>query len=205
MAARYTGSQVGHDVRVRVLHVVSRSQRRGAERAALDLAHALDELGCENDVVALAPAFDGSEIAELPSLTRRTSLGWLSLVPEIWALRARLTRHPVDIVLAHGGRAAEVAALARRGRRPLVVWQRILGFPASISRPHRRMWWRIVSRRIDAAVALNAPLASELDALGFRGPIWTIANFRDVKRFAGLDNGCASERLRHELGLDAHV
>jgi glycosyltransferase involved in cell wall biosynthesis len=188
-----------------VLHVVTRSHRRGAERSALDLARALDELGCQDKVVALAPAFDGSELAELPSLTRRSGRGLRALVPEIRALRAELYRHPVDILLAHGGRAAQVAAFARRGRSPLVVWQRILGFPASIARPPRRMWLQLVSRRIDAAVALNAPLAAELRALGFSGPIRTIGNFRDTRRFAGLDHRHESERLRAELGLDPAV
>jgi glycosyltransferase involved in cell wall biosynthesis len=191
--------------RVRVLHVVSRSQRRGAERAALDLARALDELGCEDDVVALARAFDESEINELPSLTRQSSRGWRTLAPEIRALHTQLERHPFDIVLAHGGRAAEVAALARRGQSPPVVWQRILGFPPSIARPPRRLWWQFVSRRINAAVALNAPLASELRALGFRGPIWTIANFRDMRRFSDLDRLCETDRLRDELRIAKDV
>jgi glycosyltransferase involved in cell wall biosynthesis len=190
---------------MRVLHVVIRSHRRGAELAALDLRHALDELGCRNDVVALARAFDGSELAELPSLTRHSGRGWRTLMPEIRALRTELDRHPVDIVLAHGGRAAEVAALARRGQSPLVVWQRILGFPKSVTRPPRRIWWQLVSRRIDAAVALDAPLAAELRALGFRGPIWTIANFRDPRRFADLDRHRESERLRSELRLGSEA
>lgn len=113
-----------------------------------------------------------------------------------------------DVLVAHGGTAAAVAALAapaRRRRGPLVVWQRILPFPPGRPRGLARRAWRWVARRMDAAVALDAGLAAELDALGFRGPIWTIPNFRQPDRFVTVDRHDAGARLRAELGVARDV
>jgi glycosyltransferase involved in cell wall biosynthesis len=196
---------IGHDVVVRVLHVVSRSQRRGAERAAIDLAHALDGIGCSNRIVALARGFDGSELNDLPALTATTELGWRSFLPQIAALRRVLRSDEIDIVLAHGGRAAEVAVGARRGRRPYLVWQRILGFPGSIARPPRRLWWNVVVRRIDGVVALDPTLEDEARNLGFRGTSCIIPNFRDTTRFEHLHAEHESDRLRAALSIAPHT
>jgi glycosyltransferase involved in cell wall biosynthesis len=190
---------------MRVLHVVSRSQRRGAERAALDLSDALAALGHDNDIVALVRAFDGSERPELPALTRRSRLRATSFPFEVRALRRELKQRPVDVVLAHGGRAAQVAVLARGRSGPRVVWQRILGFHESIARPPRRWWWSFVVRRIDASVALTEELAEEVRAMGLPGPVWVIENFRDPSRFVGLDRATQSRRLRSALGIDANA
>jgi glycosyltransferase involved in cell wall biosynthesis len=186
---------------VRILHLVTRSQRRGAELVALELARALDRLGCEDRVIALARAFDGSAVDELPSLTPRSDLGFRTLFASVRALRRELAREPVDIVLAHGGRAAEIAALARRGSRPPIVWQRILGLPPRFTHPLRRRWWRLLLRRTDAAVALTDEFENELHQLGFKGRIWRITNFRDPARFGGLNRAEESTRLRAELGI----
>ncbi len=186
---------------MRILHLVTRSQRRGAELVALELAGALDRLGCEDRVIALARAFDGSAVDELPSLTPRSDLGFRTLFSSVRALRRELVREPVDIVLAHGGRAAEIAALARRGSRPPIVWQRILGLPPRFAHPLRRRWWQLLLRRTDAAVALTEELENELRQLGFKGRIWRITNFRDPTRFEGLNRADESARLRAELGI----
>ncbi len=114
---------------MRILHLVTRSQRRGAELVAVELARGLDALGHTNQVLALGLGFDGSEDVDLPPLTRRTDGGLRALRLGARALRRQLKREPVDIVMAHGGRAVEAAVLVRRRGHPLVVWQRILGFP----------------------------------------------------------------------------
>ena len=72
-----------HDAPVRILHLVTRSQRRGAELVAVELARGLDALGHTNEVLALGLGFDGSEDVDLPPLTRRSDGGlralWLGL------------------------------------------------------------------------------------------------------------------------------
>ncbi|HYL52024.1 MAG TPA: glycosyltransferase [Acidimicrobiia bacterium] len=186
---------------MRILHLVTRSQRRGAELVALELARALDGLGCEDRVIALARAFDGSAVDELPSLTARSDLGVRTLFASARALRRELARDPVDIVLAHGGRAAEIAVLARRGSSPRVVWQRILGVPPRFMHPLRRGWSRLLLRRADAAVALTGQLENEMRQLGFKGRVWRISNFRDPTRFEGLNRAAEGKLLRGELGI----
>lgn len=186
---------------MRILHLVTRSQRRGAELVALELARALDRLGCEDRVIALARAFDGSAVEELPSLTARSDLGVRTLFASARALRRELAREPVDIVLAHGGRAAEIAVLARRGSSPRIVWQRILGVPPRFMHPLRRGWSRVLLRRADAAVALTGQLENELRQLGFKGRVWRISNFRDPTRFEGLNRAAEGKRLRAELAI----
>ena len=104
-------------------------------------------------------------------------------------------------MIAHGGRAVEAAVLVKRRGRPLIVWQRILGFPEQMWRPMRRFRWRMVVRRVDAAVALTPDLGDELGELGFTGPIWAIPNFRDPEPFVAVDRDVAAHDLRVELGL----
>jgi glycosyltransferase involved in cell wall biosynthesis len=187
---------------LRILHLVSRSQRRGAELVAVELARGLDALGHSNRVVALGLGFDGSEHDDVPPLTRRADGGARALLAGARALHRRLRAEPVDIVIAHGGRAVEAAVLARRRGRPLILWQRILGFPPEMWRPVSRYRWRAVVRRIDAAVALTPALGEELRRLGFSRPVWVIPNFRDQEPFAELDREVAARDLRRELAID---
>jgi glycosyltransferase involved in cell wall biosynthesis len=190
---------------VRILHLVTRSQRRGAELVAVELARGLDALGHTNQVLALGLGFDGSEDVDIPPLTRRVDGGLRALWVGTRALRRALERRPVDIVMAHGGRAVEAAVLVRRSGQPLIVWQRILGFPPTIWRPLSRLRWRAVVRRIDAAVALTPDLGDELRRLGFTGPVWAIPNFRDPEPFVAVDRATAGRELRAELGVGDDV
>jgi glycosyltransferase involved in cell wall biosynthesis len=170
--------------------------------AALELAHELDALGHDDRVFALGLAFDGGQDPALPVLAQQKRMGPLALAEAVWRVRRLLDRDPVDVILAHGGWPAQAAALARRRGGPLVVWQRILGFPSELWRhPARRRWWRAVTGRTDAAVALTPELGRELRKLGFAGPIWVIANTRRPERFINVDRVDAAVRLRRELGV----
>jgi glycosyltransferase involved in cell wall biosynthesis len=186
---------------MRILHLVGRSQHRGAELVALQLAHDLAKLGHANEVVACAPGFDGRREPDLPALGNLRSMHALALAPTAWRLRRRLANDPVDVVLAHGGWPVQVAALARPRRPPLLVWQRILPFAPSVWRPGLQQWWRLVAKRVDAAVELTPDMGRELRALGYRGPMWPIANFRDPARFVGVDRHASATALRRELQL----
>ena len=190
---------------MRILHVVAKSQYRGAERAALELAHELESLGHRNRVLALGPAADGSVEADLPVLLARPGEGPRVLPSAVREVRRLLRRDRPDILLAHGGWPVQVAALARGGRGPRVVWQRILGFPPDMWRAARRRYWRTIARRTDAAVALTTDLAEELRRLGFVGPVRVIANTRRPDRFLAVDRREAQAALRAEIGVDASV
>ncbi|MEY2458430.1 MAG: hypothetical protein QOG30_260, partial [Acidimicrobiaceae bacterium] len=186
--------------RMRVLHVVSRSQRRGAETVALELAEELDALGHDDRLVALAPGPDGSVIAELPVLTHG-DLGAIHRARSVRALRRDVRAWRPAVVMAHGGTAAMVAALACRGTGARVVWHRILELSPRALRGPSRLGWRAVARRVDAVVAITDHLADETAALGFRGPVWRIPNMRRRARFARVDRNAARHSLRVELGV----
>ena len=111
----------------------------------------------------------------------------------------------MDLVLAHGGRPFAIAVRARPRPEPLVVWQRILPFPAAMWRPLRRSWWRRLANAGAGAVVLTDDLGAELRRLGFRGPIWKIQNFRASTPFADLDRQEAAAALRAEIGVAAEV
>jgi glycosyltransferase involved in cell wall biosynthesis len=186
---------------IRILHVVSCSQRRGAELVALELADELDGLGHRNRVVALGRAFDGGQEPGLAPLGAGRRQGPPELVLGAVRLRRLLAREPVDVVLAHGGWAAQVVALAVPFGGPLLVWQRILGWPDKVWGGVRRRWLSTVARRFDAAVALTDDQEAELRRLGYRGPVWLIPNFRQTDRFRDVDRPVAARRLRAELGV----
>jgi glycosyltransferase involved in cell wall biosynthesis len=190
---------------LRVLHLVGHSQRRGAELVAVELADELDRLGHRNRVLALGPGLDGGQEPGLEPLGRSWREGPRELVSLAWRLRQRLSDEPVDVVVAHGGWAAEVAALAVGRRGPLLVWQRILGLPDKVWHPVRRRWWGIIARRFDAGVALTGDQEAELRRLGFRGPVWLIPNFRKPDRFRDLDRAAAAARLHAEVGAPEGV
>jgi glycosyltransferase involved in cell wall biosynthesis len=189
---------------MRILHLVGRSQHRGAELVALELARELERLDHANTLLACTRGFDGASVPDLEPLLAQAAMGPRQLVAGAWELRRRLHRRPVDVVLAHGGWAVQVAALARR-REPLLVWQRILGFGEQVRRPVRRQWWRFVAGRVDAAVALTPAMEREVRDLRFSGPVWPIANFRDPTRFVAVDRDRAGAILRETLGVDADV
>jgi glycosyltransferase involved in cell wall biosynthesis len=174
---------------------------------ALELASGLDAQGHDNRVVALGLAFDGRRDPCLPALTMRTELGPRAIAMGGWRLRGFLARESVDVVLAHGGSAAQAAVLARAPRGPLIIWQRILGFAPSIWGPVQRRWWGFLVRRIDVVVAMTATLEHESRRLGFTGPIWNIGayNTRSPQRFIGVDRAEATARLRREVGIDDDV
>jgi glycosyltransferase involved in cell wall biosynthesis len=186
---------------MRILHLVTRSQRRGAELVAVELARGLNSLGHTNEVLALGLGFDGSEDVDLAPLTRRSDAGFRALWLGARALRRHLALEPADIVIAHGGRAVEAAVLARGRHPPIIVWQRILGFPPQMWRPIRRLRWRLIVHRIDAAVALTPDLGDELERLGFKGPVWAIPNFRDPEPFVAVDRDAAAKQLQSELDI----
>jgi glycosyltransferase involved in cell wall biosynthesis len=197
---------------MRILHLVARSHRRGAELVALELAEELDALGHSNRILALVPAADGAIDPRLPPLVSHLgrSTGGLPVdtvarVLCVARLRRLVAAEPVDVVLAHGGWPANVAAFGLPSGGPVLVWQRILGFPDALWRGPRRRFWNAVARRVDAAVALTAPDEAEMRRLGFAGPVWVIPNFRRPERFLAVERDAAAQALRREVGVSEKV
>ena len=109
-------------------------------------------------VVALGPGLDGGQEPGLVPLVASPGVGPVDLARRVRAVRRLLAGAPVDVVLAHGGWAAQVAALASPRTGPVLVWQRILGFPPSVWRTGRRQWWQWVAARFSGCVALTDEL-----------------------------------------------
>jgi glycosyltransferase involved in cell wall biosynthesis len=187
---------------VRILHVVGRSQRRGAETFALELAAALDACSHDDSVVALAPATNGSTDADLPVLTNEVRVAPLAAAAAAWELRKLLRHGGVDVVLAHGAVPARAAAMAHRRGGPLLVWKRI---SPGAWRPVQRLWWRTVARRMDAVVALTPQIEREVRKLGFDGPVWVIPNARSPQRFLAVDREKEAAHLRAQIGVGDDV
>lgn len=190
---------------IRILHLVARSHRRGAELVAVELAEELDARGHDNRIVALGPALGGGREDGLDPLVGTVGVGPLDLVARVRSVRRLLADDPVDVVLAHGGWAAQVAALAAGRNGPLLVWQRILGFPPTVWGPLRRRWWRHIAGRFDVGVALTDDLEQELRRLDFSGPVWVIPNSRQPDRFIAVDRADAGVRLRRAVGAAEDV
>jgi glycosyltransferase involved in cell wall biosynthesis len=187
-----------------VVHLVTRSHRRGAEVFALELATASNALGDHNDVHAIALASDGQSVPGLPVLVPTTHLGIRAYLQSSWRLRRLLRHDPADVVLAHGGWAALVVAFAAPSS-TMRVWQRILGLPLDRWGPLRRHAWRVMARRFDGVVALTPEMESEMRELGYEGPVWPIGNARDPARFEAVDRMSATAALRKELDIGPEV
>jgi glycosyltransferase involved in cell wall biosynthesis len=188
------------DRSITIVHLLARSHRRGAELVAMELAAELEVRGHRSRLVALGPALGGGHEEGLVPLADSEGVGLRDLVTRVRRLRRLLADEPADVVLAHGGWAAQVAALTVRRGGPLLVWQRILGFPPEVWGPVRRLWWRAIATRVDVGVALTDELESELRGLGFDKPVWVIPNSRRPDRFMAIDRATAAAQLRSELG-----
>lgn len=182
------------DARERVLHVVSSTQRRGAETFALDLAGALTSRGLTSQVVALVPGRAGATL-DLPVL------GDGALAPAtLRALRRRA--RGTDVVVAHGSRTLPACAAALVGRRTPVVY-RSIGDPAAWAGSGlRRVRTGVLLRRM-AAVAVLWPGAGEsVRALHGvpAGRVHVIPNGVPAER-CPVPDGDARRAARRRLGL----
>ena len=163
--------------RPRVLQVVTRAQRRGAEASALELAVRLRQLGHVTDVVALAPAAEGSTLPV--EVLGSTTLGPGTLRRlRTWVSRA-------DVVIAHGSRTLPAVVLASVGLRSRLVYQNI-GDPGYwAATPARR--WRVRAQlaRMSAVAALTEQAMVMLrDDFGVaEDRLHVIRNWRDTDWF----------------------
>jgi glycosyltransferase involved in cell wall biosynthesis len=149
---------------MRVLHVITTGQRRGAEMFASDLVRAIDAHGIEQRVVVMygvhpLPAGFAAPTAVLASerpVDRR-----LPVDPRIGrGLRRILRRWRPDIVQAHGGEPfTYAAAVAAPGDR--IVFRRIGLAPTSATRGVSRSMYRFLMRRARRIVAVAEAVRRE--------------------------------------------
>jgi glycosyltransferase involved in cell wall biosynthesis len=129
-----------------VLHVVTSTQRRGAETFAVDLSDALAVRGVPSDVVALAAARSGSTL-DVPAL------GDAALSPAtLRALRRRA--RGARMVVAHGSRTLPACAFALVGLPAPAVYRSIGDPTVWAGAGLRRARTRLLLGRMDAVVVL---------------------------------------------------
>lgn len=180
---------------VRVLHVLTSNQRRGAESFAFALAGALAERGHRTRPVALADC-GASVTLPVPVLGRRARS------PQTIArLRRQMTG--ADVVIAHGSTTLSACVLAGLGRETPLVYVNI-GDPGHWSdTPGRRARTRWLLSRTSAVAARSERSAEKLQEI-LHVPahrIRVIGNGRSAAQFPRAD-AAARSRARAELGVD---
>lgn len=177
---------------MRVLQILQKPQRRGAETFAVELAGWLRRDGHGSRVVALY-SHDGPQLpleADDVQLSgkehgrREAALDPLLLAGLVQALRG----FRPDVVQANGGRSLKYAPLARRLGAPNALWvYRNIDSPRFwLKRPlTRTLMPPLVRAGFDAAVGVSEATLREVHALyGFQGRSIAIENGVDFKRLA---------------------
>lgn len=139
---------------MRILHVITDCDRRGAQVYATDLADGLRHLGNACETVALAPGTHGEKL-DVEYLGPRR-LAWTTL--RLLRRRAK----SCDVVVAHGSSTLVACAVALVGTRVPFVYRQIsdpLHWAASLS---RRVRVGMYLRRAAAVVSLSDGAASVL-------------------------------------------
>lgn len=179
---------------LRVLVVVTSSQRRGAEIEGLDLTSALRDSGVAAEVVALAPGSGDRDLEISPLGARPLGLRTLR------ALRRRALE--TDVVIAYGSSTLTACAVALLGTNVPFVY-RSIGDPARWVRGRvHRARWAILYRRAIAVVALWPGGARSIAGLFGVAPerITVIPNARHADAFDPV-TACSRRRARIRLGV----
>jgi glycosyltransferase involved in cell wall biosynthesis len=186
---------------IRVLHVVSTNERRGAEMFVADLVGAVEDPGIEQQVAVLRDAGR----PPVPFGSALTMVGRDQVVPlanvnvgTALALRRLVRRGRLRIVLAHGGEALKYA-VAVRGSAAL-VYRRVGATPAWMAGRARRRVYGALMRRADAVVAVSEATRRDTIAAFGLDPARTITipNAVDHRRVEPKRGG---EATRAELGI----
>lgn len=188
---------------VRLLHVVTSAQRRGAEVFASDLIRALRGDAVDQRVALLRDGGSGVRYEcpatilkgnrwEIPGL--RANLG------RVRSLRGLIETWKPDVVQAHGGEPFKHAILATRRKAPPVVYRRIGDIPSAIRRgPRRWAHARLMRSAARVVIVADAFRREMIDVFGVSPErVVSIPNGVDVERLqARRSRGAVLE----ELGL----
>jgi L-malate glycosyltransferase len=189
---------------VRVLHLVTSGERRGAEIFAADLVGALDEAGVVQQVAMLrgeagSPVRFAADTVTLGTDGRRMP-GTGVEVAALRRLRSLIACWSPDVIQAHGGEVLKYAVAATALRPCPVVYRRIGSAPPWITRGIRRTAYARLLRRAALVVAVAEAVRLETLRL-FRLPadaVVTIPNGVDVRR---LQPSLDRTALRQRLGI----
>lgn len=138
---------------MRILQVITDTDRRGAQLFARDLAGALGETGHSVQTVALAPGAVGGLDVEILAARRRSPVA-------VWDLRRRMAR--VDVTIAHGSVTGPACALAGQGTGRPFVYRQVSDSRYWAPGPIRRERVRRTLERADRVVTLSEYNRGEL-------------------------------------------
>lgn len=190
---------------MRILHLVSSTDRRGAQIFASDLVGALSRIGAEQRVVALRGSTGPSTSFSAPSLALRADgspgrFDWG--IPR--GLGREVARFGPDVIQAHGGETLKYAVPATLRSRVPIVYRRIGSTPEWASSAAQRSLYGALARRAAAVVAVSEATREETLRI-FRVHATraiTIPNAVDAGRLA-VRRG--AEAVRGELGIARSV
>ena len=139
---------------MKVVHVVSTPQRRGAQVFASDLVTALNGLGVDQSVAVIRPSSGPATPYEAPVQLLHGGDG-VRIGPGVRRLRALLRSFDADVVQAHGGEALKFSIPAVVGLRRPVVYRRIGATPAWATTRPQRAFYGALARRASSIVAVS--------------------------------------------------
>jgi glycosyltransferase involved in cell wall biosynthesis len=167
------------DRALRSLHVVTSTQRRGAETFAFHLAAALRNRGAPADVIALSGSV-GDPWTTLPI----RALGTRSRSASTYAALRSLA-HRYDIVIGHGSSTLEACAIALAGSGIPLIYTSIGDSSYWVRTFKQRALTRLLLRRCAGIVTLWPEAANYMrDRYGISGDrLHVIPNGADTERF----------------------
>jgi glycosyltransferase involved in cell wall biosynthesis len=177
-----------------ILHLVASTDLRGAETAAMDLAHALEGLGVAGDVVALTPGDVGGLDIPVLGPTRFSSR-------TLTNLRRQSRRY--SVVLAHGSSTLPAVAAATLGTGVPFVYRSIGDPRAWVTSAARRVRVRAAASRAAVVVALwSGSAVTWHETLGVPAArLVVIPNAASIVDFSPA-GGSSRRAARVALGLD---
>lgn len=178
---------------MRILHLVSSTDRRGAQIFASDLVGALRAIGTEQRVVALRGSTGPATPFEAPSLALANGASGRFDARVLRAVGREIARFGPDVIQAHGGETLKYAIPATLRRRVPVVYRRIGSTPEWASSAAQRSLYGALARRSAAVVAVSEATREE-----------TLRVFRvPAARAVVIPNAVDARRLEPRTGRDA--
>ena len=174
---------------MRILHVLSTAERRGAQIFTADLIGAMRSAE-QHHRVALIRANEGESVtfdAPTSTLGRRGShLTLLRIDPgAVVRLRREIESWKPDVIAAHGGEPLKYAVLGGRRHRRRLVYRRIGSTHELITRSaHRRVYARLMRSAARVVTVSDAVRADTIDVFGVA-----------PERVVAIPNGVAAARV----------
>ena len=203
-AARHPAGDFGS---LRVMHVVSSTDRRGAQLFASDLVAALRGSDVAQRVVALRGTDGPATLFEAPTrILVRDAVRSRFDLRVARGLRAEMAAFQPDVIQAHGGETLKYTVPLTVGHPRSVVYRRIGSTPVWASTKAQRKMYGALMRRSASVVAVSEATRSETIEMFHVDPerIVTIPNAVAAGR---MRPGRPREEVRTEIGVsaDAHM